>query len=183
MPWSPPGNCAGPIPLMRVAVRMRRLQTVEHGQGIGCAAGDPDHAELVEPEGLRELLDVRDRFEWAFPLDEFRLADARPVRRDEPQARPPRLIGDVRRLVVRADQAVEEESRMAVGVAILADLELPAAAHDFDGVLVGSHLNGLPAWPADNRGSVSASGRRPTPASGPTMRVFFLASTGPVTYC
>ena len=71
----------------------------------------------------RQLLDVGDRFEGTLPRDELRPADARPV--GAMSRKPARFacIGDVRRLVVRADQPVEEEGGMAPAVAILVDLE------------------------------------------------------------
>src|SRR5512135_3296867 len=70
---------------------------------------------------------------------ELRPAHAGTVRGDDPQSPLLRLHVDIGRLVMGADQAVEEEGRMTAGVPIFPDLQPPPAPHD-EGVL---HRPGL----------------------------------------
>ena len=90
---------------------------------------------LDEVERLRiapEVEDAIDRLQDARPRDELRIAHARTVRRDDPEPARRGLLGHVRRLVMRADQPVEEQDRPPAGVAVLAHLQRPAGPHPDD---------------------------------------------------
>ena len=84
MPVQRQGGRIGPIPLITVTVRMRG-PAMKGRQGIGCPAGNPDHAEFVEPEGRRDVLDVADGIQRARALGELRGTHTGPVRSDDPE--------------------------------------------------------------------------------------------------
>ena len=106
-------------------------QTMESRQGIRSTAGNPDHAEFVEPEGRRDILHVVDGYrERLLRSTNSDSPTPGPVRSDDPKSLLPRLIGDIRRLVVRADHAVEEEHGMPRGIPVFLDFQLPAGSRD-----------------------------------------------------
>ena len=101
---------------------------MQASQRIRSTARDADHAELIDLQCCREVFDVGHGLERALALDKLRLAHARAVGGDDPQLMLHRLLGDVGRLMVRADQPVEEERGVPRGIAVLPHFQQPSGS-------------------------------------------------------
>ena len=143
MPRRAPGNRIGPIPLITVTVFTRCARRERAARAYG-----------VPPEIPIRLKSSSRR---ALATSSTSGTDSRAVLRSTNSERPTPgrfgamirrpipsgLLGDVGCLMMRADQAVEEEGRMPRGIAVLGDFELPSVSHH-EQVLSGRLSAGVP---------------------------------------
>src|SRR5512135_1088671 len=102
-------------------------EPIEGRQYVGGTTRYADQAEFVELESICDVLHVMDGVEGTPSFRELRFADSGPVRCDDSQSLLLRLSGDVRGLVMRTDEAMEEDGRMPSGIPVFRDLQRPPA--------------------------------------------------------
>ena len=107
---------------------------MEAGEGVGCAVRDADQAEPADVEVIEQRDEIVHGIGGARSADEVGAADAGAVWGDQAKAAGGGLVGDPGCLVVRADQAVEDQGRVPGGVAEFGEFNPPAGRRKVEGM-------------------------------------------------